>query len=90
MDFKTIEDIVNYVKPRIDLYRRFNSRKKVVADELRVIFEADAEPLFIVVKDGHFAASFVQQMGKGRMKALKKLLYAIDMNYYQGIKFAGE
>lgn len=90
MELKTVEDIVKYVKPRIDLYRQYSSKKEIVADELRVIFELDSEPLFIVVKDGHFVASFVQQMGKGRMKALKKLLYVIDQDYYKEIRFASE
>lgn len=89
-EFKTIKDIINYVKPLIDQYRQFPSKKNEIQDKLEIIYNTKSEYLSISVKDGRFAETFFRDMGKGRMKALKKLLLGIDIIYYSQIDFREE
>ena len=86
-DFSTVEKVVNYVRPRIDIFRQFPSKKDSVVAELRCVFETDAKGTAVVVKDGKFVESFFRKMGKGRMRALKKVLYVINPEYYRQIDF---
>lgn len=86
-DFSTVEKVVNYVRPKIDAYRQFPSKKELVIKELTVVFDIEAEGLAVVVKDGRFVESFYRKMGKGRMRALKRLLYVINADYYKQIDF---
>lgn len=87
MDFRTVADILNYVMPRVNKFRQFPSYKDSTVDELRVIFETSSPFLEIVVKDGTFSTLFATKMGKGRMRALYKLLISIDKDYYKTIDF---
>lgn len=88
--FSTIESVLKYTLPIIDSFRRFPSKKAEVLEELRVVFSTDSPYFGVVVKDGQFAETFHRKMGKGRMRALKKLLYILDKNYYQQIDFRCE
>ncbi len=83
----TVESIVNYVKPKIDNFRKFPSDKDKTIDELKTIFSVNSQYTSVVIKDGKFLETFFRKMGKGRMKALKKILYSIDKKYYEGIDF---
>lgn len=87
MSFRTVADILNYVMPRVNKFRQFPSYKDSIIEELRVIFETSSPFLEIVVKDGTFSTLFATKMGKGRMKALYKLLISIDKDYYKTIDF---
>lgn len=86
-DFKTISDVLAYVQPLVNEFRRFQSEKDSIVEDLRVVFSPTSPVLEIVVKDGQFAESFQHSMGKGRMKALRKLLNSLDQRYYQQIDF---
>lgn len=89
-NFEKVKDVVEYVKPKVDYYRQFTSKKEIVIDELKIVFSTDSPFLHIVVKDGKFAETFFKEMGKGRMKALKKLLYELEYDYYRQINFRDE
>lgn len=86
-DFKTVSDVLAYVQPLVNEFRRFQSEKDIIVEKLRVVFDPTSSVLEIVVKDGQFAESFQHSMGKGRMKALRKLLNCVDQSYYQQINF---
>lgn len=86
----TIEDVIKYVQPCIENFRRFPSKKDENIEKLRLVFDVNSDYLDIVVKDGRFAETFYKKMGKGRMRALKKLLYAMNNNYYAQIDFKEE
>lgn len=90
LSFHTVKDITNYVLPRVNHFRQFQSHKELVIDELKIIFATDSPFLEIVVRDGTFASAFIAKMGKGRMRALKKLLFSIDKDYYKSIDFKCE
>ena len=90
LNFHTVKDVTDYVYPRVNRFRQFQSHKEAVTNELRVIFAIDSPFLKIIVKDGTFATAFTTKMGKGRMKALKKLLLSIDRDYYKTIDFKCE
>lgn len=83
----TVEEITKEVLPLVNRYRQFPSEKDSVAVNLQQYFSVNSPHLGVIVKDGRFAESFVRKMGKGRMKALKKLLYQVDRSYYQEIDF---
>lgn len=90
LKFHTVKDITDYVLPRVNRFRQFQSHKEAVIDELKIIFAIDSPYLEIIVKDGTFASAFITKMGKGRMKALNKLLISIDREYYKTIDFKCE
>lgn len=90
IDLSTVEKITQYVRPKVDTYRRFPSKLESVADDLKVVFDVDSDALPRVVKDGTFSESFYRKMGKGRMKSLKRLLYKINKDYYKQIQFRDE
>lgn len=85
--FSTIGSVLEYTLPLIDSFRKFPSKKADVLEELKIVFSTDSPSFGVVVKDGQFAETFHRKMGKGRMRALKKLLYILDKNYYQQIDF---
>lgn len=87
LQFTKIEDVFVYVKPLVDAYRQFPSKKDVIIEDLMSVFSVSSPALALIVKDGFFVETFHRKMGKGRMKALRKLVYAIDQNYYQQIDF---
>lgn len=90
LTFHTVKDITDYVLPRVNRFRQFQSHKEIVVEELKVVFAIDSPYLEIIVKDGTFAAAFVSKMGKGRMRALNKLLISIDRDFYKTIDFKCE
>lgn len=85
--FSTIESVIKYTLPLVDSFRKFPSKKAEVLEELTIVFSTDSPSFGVVVKDGQFAETFHRKMGKGRMRALKKLLYILDKTYYQQIDF---
>lgn len=87
MEFRTVADIISYVMPRVNRFRQFPSCKDVIVEELKIVFETTSPFLELVVKDGTFSALFLAKMGKGRMRALYKLLINIDRDYYKIIDF---
>lgn len=86
-NFGTVIKIVDYVKPLIDSYRKFQDEKEETIRALRIIFSTEADYVDIIVKDGKFVESFSKKMGKGRMKVLRNLLLNIDSKYYSTIDF---
>ncbi|MDR1157101.1 MAG: hypothetical protein LBK75_02165 [Oscillospiraceae bacterium] len=88
--FSTVEEIVKFVKPLVEDYRHFDSHKNINAAKLRPLFEIDAEPWKRVVDSGKFKITFSKALGKKSMKALKKLLYVVDEEHYQTIKFVDD
>lgn len=82
-----VGSVLEYTLPLIDSYRRYPSKKAEVLEKLKTVFSANSPSFGAVVKDGQFAETFQRKMGKGRMRALKKLLYILDKNYYQQIDF---
>jgi len=87
MEFKTVEQISNYVKTKVQVYRQYPSKKELVVKELRVIFDADAEPWKVVIDEGTFRETFARKLGKGGMKALNKLLLELNHKMYKDIDF---
>jgi len=86
-EFGTVEKITQYVKPRVDQFRQFPSRIDSIVEDLQVIFSTESVYLSKIVKDQSFSETFLKKMGKGRMRALKKILYRIDREYYKQIDF---
>jgi hypothetical protein len=89
---KTISDVSAVVKPIVDDYKRFQSHKEVDAAKLKPYFQSsDSEGAWtIVVEGGKFKAAFLKDMGKARMRYLRKLLYVFDKTFYSTIKFLDE
>lgn len=90
MDFKTVKDVSSYSKSVIDDYRKFQSHKDIAVEKLRPIFEKDSEVWKIVIDGGAFVVTFSKDLGKTRLKYLKKLLYSIDAEWYRTIDFGIE
>lgn len=86
-DFSTVEKIIKYVEPLVNTYRQFPSKKDSIVKQLDVIFNTKSPYLYKVVIDSAFVATFRAKMGLKRMRALKKLLYAIDKDYYSNVDF---
>ncbi len=84
---RNVKSITEYVLPVVNSFRQFPSTESEAVEKLGVIFDINSAFLPIVVKDGKFAESFRRKMGRGRMKALKKLLNSVNENYYETIDF---
>ncbi len=85
---RTVEHVLEIVKPQITLYRKFPSKKNDVVEVLRPLFEMDSEIWPIVIDMGNFKESFKKKMGKKGMGALKKILLVIDEAHYKEINFS--
>ena len=89
-DFNTVKDVSFFTKQQIDDYRKYPSHKDDVVDKLRPIFEKEAEVWKIVIDGGAFVTTFKKDLGKQRLKYLRKLLYTIDSEWYKSIDFGIE
>lgn len=85
--FTNIKDIVAYVKPLTQKYRRFPSQKQEIIEQLKPIFQKDAEAWGLVIEYNKFVASFHDALGKRGRNALKKLLYELDYEHYKEVDF---
>lgn len=90
MEFKTVKDVSCYSKSVIDDYRKFQSHKDMAVEKLRPIFAKESDVWKIVIDGGAFVVTFSKDLGKTRLKYLKKLLYAIDSEWYKTINFGIE
>ena len=90
MEFKTVKDVISYTKPLVDDYRKYPSHKDQDVESLKCVFAKEEEGWKIVIDGGEFVTTFKKDLGKNRMKFLKKLLYAIDSVWYKDIDFGLE
>lgn len=90
MTFTTVAQVSDYVKVIIDDYRKFQSHKERDIEKLLPIFSLDAEAWKIVIDGGTFVTTFKKNLGKNRLIYLRKLLYAIDLEWYKTIDFGIE
>jgi len=86
----TVEEITEYVKIIIDHHCQYPSRAKHNVEKLELLFNADAYVWKEVIQDEKFNASFINALGKRRMKVLKKMLYRIDKAHFKNISFGDE
>lgn len=89
-EFSTVKEVSSFAKRQIDDYRKYPSHKDDVVDNLRPLFERDAEVWKIVIDGGEFVTTFKKDLGKQRLRYLKKLLYTIDLEWYKSIDFGIE
>lgn len=87
MSFKTVQEVLDYVKPIIDDYRKYQSHKEQAVNNLNCVFSSESEAWKIVIDGGEFVVTFKKGLGKTRRKYLKKLLYSIDYDWYKTIDF---
>lgn len=90
MELKTVKDVSRYSKSVIDDYRKYQSHKEMAVEKLRPVFAKDSEVWKIVIDGGAFVVTFSKELGKTRMRYLKKLLYVIDSEWYKTIDFGIE
>lgn len=83
----TAKEIIIYVIPVIDDYRKYQSHKNLAIEKLRPIFSRDSDKWKLVIDGGSFIATFKKDLGKKRRRYLKKLLLAIDGDMYKDIDF---
>jgi len=89
-ELNTVEKIAKFTKSKVQIYRQYQSKKLAMVEELRPLFANDADAWKLVVDMGKFRNGFTRVLGVKGMKALKKLLYEIDMKMYQAIDFGVE
>jgi hypothetical protein len=87
VDFKTVKDVSSYSKAVVDDYRKYPSHKDSAVERLKPIFDKNSEAWKIVIDGGMFVTTFRKELGKTRLKFLKKLLYALDAEWYKSIDF---
>lgn len=87
---KSVNQIAKFTKEQIQIYRNYPMKKKEVITALAPIFAADKDAWKIVIDTGRFRNGFTHILGINRMKALKKLLYELDVNMYKLIDFGVE
>ena len=87
MEFKKIGDVIEYVKPLIEQYAKYPSKKNDIVEQLKPVFEANSQDWGLVIQFNKFVPYFHDSLGKKRRRALKKLLYEIDYNHYKDIDF---
>lgn len=85
--FRTVKDVLDYVKPILDCYKRFPSRKQNCIQQLRIVFDESSTAWGIVIAYNSLVSSFHSGLGKNRRRALKKLLLEIDKDHYQDVDF---
>lgn len=69
----TIEDVIKYVQPCIENFRRFPSKKDENIEKLRLVLDVNSDYLDIVVKDGRFAETFYKKNGERKNACFKKI-----------------
>lgn len=90
MEYKTVKDIARCTKAAIDDYRKYQSHKSKSVEKLRPIFAKESEAWKVVIDGGEFVVTFRKELGKTRLRYLKKLLYEIDAEWYRTIDFGIE
>jgi hypothetical protein len=86
----TVAEIAEFTKNAVKAYRHDEEEKVKVIMEITLIFAVEAEGWKKVIDMGKFRSGFTRVLGRGGMKALKKLLYELDKVKYQKIDFGIE
>jgi len=88
VEFSTMKEIIAFVKPLMQCYRQFPSKKDEVVGNLRPIFSAEANEVWgLVIEYNKFTASFHSALGKKGRRSLKKILYELDYDHYKDVDF---
>ena len=86
-NFKTVKEIAEFTKKKVDTYIQYPEKKDTVIEELAPLFSSGAEGWKVVIHTGKFRKGFTRVLGVGRIKALRKLLYELDRKKYQRCDF---
>ena len=89
-ELNTVDKVAKFTKSTVQIYRQYPAKENEVIEELEPLFKSEAEGWKLVVDMGKFRNGFTRVLGVKGMKALRKLLYKIDIDMYQTIDFGLE